>query len=30
MRVLPCLLLFLPIGGPLAQTTFPQRLEQLK
>ena len=29
MRVLPCLLLFLPIGGPLAQTTFPQRLEQL-
>ena len=29
MRVLPCLLLFLPIGGPLAQTTFSQRLEQL-
>lgn len=30
MRVLPCLLLFLPIGGPLAQTTFSQRLEQLR
>jgi hypothetical protein len=29
MRVLPCLLLLLPIGGPLAQTTFAQRLEQL-
>ena len=29
MRVLPCLLLLLPIGGPLAQTTFSQRLEQL-